>query len=301
MSIYDRLLLAKIESPKGTDSVPVVADDAVRFSSAELALTADNIERLVVKDTMGPLPHLIGKKMMQLTVEMELRGSGAAGTAPDLGTLLRACGMDETISASVSVAYDPLTDSHESISMYWFEDGLRWEFLGTEGDFEISYEMNVATKISFTLSAPYKEPTTLAMPSSAVFQVTPPVVASSADTFSEGGAIKIGSYTLAAGGDVQEHYVTGLHEFVVAGRDPSLTLTKDSVSTIADWVALIAATDVALSSVVDGGAGNKITTSAPVARRKTIASGIRAERHTREVELGLYESTGDDQFQILFE
>lgn len=301
---YDQLLLAKMEVTKGTDSVPVVATDAIRIESAELGLTVDGIERNVVKATMGQLPHLPGKKDLTLAITLELRGSGAAGTAPDLGVLLRACALAETVSASVSVAYDPSSDiaNEETISMYWYEDGLLWKFLGTVGDASLPYEMNGKTMMTFTMQAAYTAPTTTAKPSSEVYQTTPPVVASSADVFSEGGVINVGSYELAFGNTINENFKTGIHEFSVADRAPTLTLNKNSVSTIADWTALVAGTDVALSSVIDGGAGNKVTISAPIARRKTITGELEDHRHLRSVEYGLYEdSAGDDQFQMLFE
>ncbi|MCK4787245.1 MAG: hypothetical protein KAV87_26030 [Desulfobacteraceae bacterium] len=298
---FDELLLAKIEAVKGTDIVPAPATDAIRIISAEIGVNVENIERTVVKPTMGQLAHLIGKKSFQLTVEAELRGSGSLGVAADIGTLLRICGLDETITGGVSVANDPLTSSLESTSIYWYQDGLLWKLLGAVGDVVITYEMNAITKLSFTIQAPFLTPTTVAKPGGEVYQTTPPIVASSADIISEGGAIKVGSFELALGNDVQEHYTTGQHEFNIADRQSSIKLSKDSVSTIADWTALENGTDVALSAIIDGGVGNKQTITADVARRKSIVVGRRAERYLRELEYGLYETTGDDAFQILFE
>ena len=166
----------------------------------------------------------------------------------------------------------------------------------------MAYEMNTITKLTFVMSAPYLAPTTVAYPGGETYQTTPPIVASNADVISEGGAIKVGSLEFDAGNDVQEHYTTGQHEFTVADRAPTLKLSKDSVSTIVDWTALLAETDVALSLISDGGAGNKATLTAPKARRTTLAPGLRAEKYLREVEYGLFEdSAGDDQFQLLME
>ena len=114
-------------------------------------------------------------------------------------------------------------------------------------------------------------------------------------------AVVVGSFELALGNDVQEHYTTEQHEFNIADRNSSIKLSKDSISTIADWTALENGTNVALSAIIDGGVGNKQTITADVAKRKTIAIGERAERYLREIEYGLYETSGDDQFQILFE
>ncbi|MCK7495178.1 MAG: hypothetical protein MZW92_31855 [Comamonadaceae bacterium] len=44
---------------------------------------------------------------MQLTFDVEIKGSGAAGTAPELGVLLKGCGFGETVVAVTSVTYAP--------------------------------------------------------------------------------------------------------------------------------------------------------------------------------------------------
>ena len=299
---FDRLLLVKNEAVKGTDIVPTPGSDAVRVrTSPTKEVAGSKISREVVKSTMGELPHLIGKKTIVLTVEVEMRTSGAAGTAPDYGPLLRACGMDETISASTSVAYDPLTDSHEACSIYWYEDGLLWKLIGAEGNVSLSYTMDEIPVLTFVMSAPYLEPTTVAYPGGETYQTQVPIAASSADVISEGGAIKVGSFSADLANAVEEHYTTGQHEFTIDDRQPTLTLTKDSISTIADWTALMGETDVALSATIDGGAGKKITISAPVARREGISDGERGARHLREVSFSLYESSTDDQIKFLYE
>ena len=299
---FDRLLLAKNEAVKGTDIVPTPANDAVRVRmSPAKEVAGTKISRVVVKPTMGELPHLIGKKTIVLTIEVEMKASGAAGTAPEYGPLLRACGLDETIVAAASVAYDPLTKLHEACSIYWYEDGLLWKLIGAEGNVSLSYTMDEIPVLTFVMSAPYLQPTDTAYPGGEVYNTNPPIEASSADVISEGGAIKVGSFETDLGNVVEEHYTSGQHEFTIEDRQLTLSLTKDSVSTIADWTALMAETDVALSAVIDGGAGKKITISAPVARREGISDGERGARHLREVSYSLYESSTDDQIQFLYE
>lgn len=302
---FETLVLVKIEPTKGTDSVPTPAANAVRVVSVDVTEEINPIERSVVKATTGKLAHLQGKAMMTATITCDVRGSGAAGTAPDFGPLMMACGLDETISASVSVAYDPLTLTSivllDSVSMYIYKDGQRYNFIGSVGDMTATYEMDAVTTLTFTMSAPFLQSTDVAYPGGETYQTTPPIVASNADVVSEGGAIKVGSFTFNAGNTVAEHYTTGQHEFVVADRDPNFSVSKDSISTNVDVVALAAGTPVALSAVVDGGAGNKFTLSAGVGVKKTVAGGVADERFLRDIEYGLYESTGDDAFQWLFE
>lgn len=299
---FDRLLLAKVEAVKGTDIVPTPANDAVRCRSFDISVSPEVLDNVAVKQTMGMLPHLIGKEAMQIEIEIALKGSGAAGTAPEFGDLLKACGLAETINAAVSVEYDPTSDvaNHESVSIYGYKDGLLWKFIGAVGNVTVTAEMNSIILLNFTIQAPYLAPTAVADPAGAVYDATQPLVGKSADVINDGAAIKVGSFAVDAGNDVQEHYVTNDHQFVVSEREPTVTFTKDSVATAAEWAALSAATTAALSAAFGATAGNICTITAVDGRRESIGYDERAERDLLEVAYRLYESSGDDQFQIVF-
>ena len=299
-TIYDRLLLAKIEAIKGTDSVPVVATDAIRIKSGKISLTQDSIAVAVVKQTMGNRAHLVGKQVVQLEVEVDVKGSGAAGTAPEFSDLLLACGLLETLVALTSAAYDPLTNNHKSVSMYWFEDGLKWVLLGAVGKCSFSAQIGAVPSLKFTFMAAYIAPTAVAVPAGAVYQASAPIVMSNADIINDGAVIKVGAFSLEDGNDVQHHYTTAQNEFVVANRQPKVKLTKGSVSTAAEWTALNAGTNAALSATFGATAGNRLVVTAPVAKRESVGLGMRADRTTLEISYGLFETAGDDQFKLLF-
>lgn len=299
-TIYDQLLLAKVETTKGTDSVPVVGTNAVRVKSAKITVTQDSLAREVVKTTMGPLAHLVGKQVFQLELEAELKSSGAAGTAPELGVLLRGCGLNETIVAITSAAYDPLTTAHKSLSIYFYSDGLLYKMLGAVGKFSMDAQINANPILKFTFMSAYVLPVLTAVPAGAVYQSTAPMIFNSTDIINDGAVIKVGAFSLDGGSDVQNHYTTGQNEFVIAGRTPKLKLTKDSIGTAAEWSALNAGTNVSISATFGAAAGTRLILTAPVARRESVANGVRADRTTLEVSYGLYESAGDDAFKLLF-
>ena len=299
-TIYDRLLLAKIETTKGTDSVPVVGTNAVRIKSGKISLAQEAVPYAPIKQTMGNLPHLIGKQTLQLEVEVDLHGSGAAGTAPEFGVLMQACGLLETLVAVTSAAYDPLTANHKSISIYWYEDGLLWKMLGAVGKLSFNAQIGAPPTLKFTFMSAYVAPTVVADPTGAVYQSAAPIVMSTADVINDGAVIKVGAFNLEDGNDVQHHYTTAQNEFVVANRQPKLKLTKDSISTAAEWTALNAGTNAALSATFGATAGNRLVLTAPVCRREGVATGQRADRNTLELSYGVFESAGDDQFKFLF-
>lgn len=302
VTIYDRVLLAKLEVTKGTDSVPVVGVNAIRIKTGKVAINTEALARPVVKQTMGNLPHAIGKQTLQLDLEVELKPSGTAGTAPEYGPLLQACGLLETIVAITSAAYDPLSsvDSHKTVSMYWYEDGLLWKLLNAVGKVSFNAQIGAIPTFKFTFMAAYAAPTAVADPTGAVYQSAAPIVMSSADVVNDGAVIQVGAYSMDDGNAVDHQYTTGQSFFAVKDRQPKIKLTKDSVSTAAEWSALTAGTNAALSATFGSTAGNRLIHTAPVARREGVAIGERADRHTREISYGLYESVGDDQFKFLF-
>ena len=300
---YNTLLLAEIEVTPGVDPLPVPASDAVRVRSAKISVTPDVIENPVVKQTMGKIPHLIGgKSTMQIEIEVALKGSGAAGTVPEVGRLLNACGHLQTISAGVSVAYDPQTntDLHKTMTLYWYEDGLLWKFIGAIGKHNSDAGIGAAAVAKFTFSAPFLAPTAVACPTGAVYQASAPIVMSSADVVNDGAVIKCGAVGLEGGEELFHHYVTGLNKFSIVDRNAALKITKDSISTAAEWTALLAGTNTTLSATLGAAAGNRVVLTAPVMRRRGVAPGLRGDLNTLELSYGLYESAGDDQYRYLF-
>ena len=302
-TIYDRLLLAKLETTKGTDSVPTAASNAVRVKSFSITKNTGEITREVVKNTMGNLQHLIGKETVQIEMVVEMRGSGTAGTAPEISPLMQACRNSETIVASTSVTYAPTSASasEKACTIYAYEDGLLWKFIGAVGTGKVDSSIDDVLMITFTLQAAYSAPTASTMPTGAVFDSTQPLVMSSATVINDGSAINVGTFGLDMGCESTHHYATnGLSEFTVHNRNPSMTFTKDSVSTVAEWISLAAGTTASLSATYGATAGEISTITAPVGKRKTVAIGERGERHTLDVTYGLYESSSDDQFSIAF-
>lgn len=299
-TVFERLLLAKIETTKGVDSVPVVGANAVRIKTGKITVTQESLMRDVVKQTMGPLPHLVGKQIFQLEIEVEVKSSGTLGTAPELGVLMRGCGLNETIVAVTSVAYDPLTSAHKSLSMYWYEDGLRYVMLGAVGKCSFDAQIGAVPMLKFTFMAPYVAPTVVAAPAGAVYQSAAPLVMNNTDVINDGSPIKVGAFSLEDGNDVQHHYTTAQSEFTIANRLPKLKLTKDSVGTAAEWTALNAGTNAALSATFGTVAANRLVVTAPVARRESVSNASRSDRTTLEVSYGLYESVGDDAFKLFF-
>lgn len=95
-----RLLQAKIESTYGTDSSPVGTDCVLVRSLDVTPLEADVVSRDLLRSFMGNYDNLLSQTRVSLSFEVELSGSGTAGTAPRYDALLRACGMSATTTGA---------------------------------------------------------------------------------------------------------------------------------------------------------------------------------------------------------
>lgn len=94
------VLLFKLETNEGEDASPVAASDAVLVENPTLSYDPNIIETDEVSSSLTASAPIIGGMRAQFTCEVYLKGSGALGTAPEYGSMLKACGFAETILAS---------------------------------------------------------------------------------------------------------------------------------------------------------------------------------------------------------
>lgn len=146
-----RLVLAKIEATYGTDSAPDTVANAILTRTVQVTpLAGEDIQRNLVRYYYGNAPSVAGEKHVELTIEVELAGSGAAGDAPGWGVLMRACGFAETTEAGVDVTYNPITDGEEAISCYIHRDGVMHKFTGGRGSVSFNLDVNNIPYMTFT-------------------------------------------------------------------------------------------------------------------------------------------------------
>jgi len=302
-TIYEKAFLAKLETTKGTDSVPVAGSDGVRIEKGFAPTpAAEKIPYDPVKATMGALKSLTGRKTLAIEAPVLVRGSGVAGTAPEVSALLQACGLVETVSAGVSVTYNPTSTaaSLKSVSTYSYIDGVLMKGLGAVANASFACTINQPIAANFTVQAGFDTAPTTTAAVNPTFDTIQPIVMTSADVVSDGTTINVGSFTLDFGNEFGDHYTTGQNEYSVANRKPTITISKDSVSTVADWNALRDGTEFSISATFGATAGNIMTLTASKAVPTSNSLAERNERHTKEIVFELLETSGDDQFSVVF-
>jgi hypothetical protein len=157
--------LAKTETTYGTDSTPAGAD-AVLVRNLEITpIESDTVSRDLIRPYLGNSEQLLANTRVSITFQVEFAGSGTAGTAPKYGSLLKACGMSETVVATTSVTYAPVSASFSSATIYFNNDGVLHKATGCRGTFSINCNLNEIPVIDFTMTGIYNAPTDTAAPS----------------------------------------------------------------------------------------------------------------------------------------
>lgn len=143
-------ILAKIETTYGTDPVPTGAANAMLISNLSVnPLNANNVSRDLINTYFGGSEQLVGNAFLEASFDIEVAGSGAAGTAPAWGALLRACGFAEAITASTRVDYTPITNVLDSVTIYYHDDGVLHKLLGARGSFDLKMGVGERPVFSF--------------------------------------------------------------------------------------------------------------------------------------------------------
>src|SRR3990170_2380928 len=90
------VILAEKEVTYGTDPTPLPASNAILCEAPEIEVLGKKLERNNVKSYFGTLAPINVGDGVKISITTELKGSGTAGTAPEIGPLLEACGMTHT-------------------------------------------------------------------------------------------------------------------------------------------------------------------------------------------------------------
>ena len=306
MLVNREVILAGVESTYNT-AVTLTGSNAILVEGPSWSHEgARMVERNNVKASLAKDQSVFAGTLKQVTFECELKGSGAAGTAPEIGPLLRACGLDETIVASTSVTYAPVSTGHESITLNYYSDGIRHVLTGCRGTVSFALEAGSFGKASFTFTGHEATPTDVSLVTPTYDSTVPPPLINV--PFSIGGYLAVIT-NLAV--DLTNGIATpasisaadGFGEILITSRDVAGSFNPEQVlvatkNYISEWKA---GTTAALTTgVVGSSAGNRYTLSGPACYYRDIGAGDIDGKRAFEITCGFAESSGDDEISLAF-
>lgn len=141
-----QVILYGIESTPGQDPGLTAAANAIKVEDPSWANEdASMIERPAVKNNMSPEQQVYGGSLKTVTFTTEIKGSGTAGTPPEIDPLLRTSGLGVTNVPATSDTYAPVSTGREYGTLYYYEDGMLRKLHGCQADW--SYKMEAQGKL----------------------------------------------------------------------------------------------------------------------------------------------------------
>ena len=269
-SMKKMLLLAKTEVTPGTDPVPTAAANSIlcRGLMPEL-INADYVPRDLIRGYKGNSESLPVGVHRRFQFEVELAGSGTAGTAPKWGPILKACGFSETVQALTDVTYAPVSSGEDTVTLYAYVDGLLFKLTYGKGTVKIALDAKSIPTLQFDFLGVYSDATDTAFPTTQDFTgfTLPKTVGKvNTPTFSIHGVAGVCSnLSLDLANNLMYRDLIGAEAPHSPDRKPTGNATFELTSVATkNWGSTIRAGTTGALQVVHGtAAGNIITIDAP--------------------------------------
>lgn len=300
-----KIILAKIETTYGVDASPTGGANAMLVGNVDFTpLDADTIERGTVQPNLGARQRLHVGVRARIQFDVEIAGSGALGTVPGYGPLLRACGLSETVTASTKVEYAPVSANEESVTIHFFGDGQKHALLGCRGSVSLTFNKQAIPVYRFSFTGLYAAPATAADPSPTLtaFQLPKHVSTANTPTLSlHSFAGKVSQFSLDQGNNVIHRALVNEESIQITDRrvGGSLLIEAPVLST-KDFFAIARAETLGALSVIHGTvAGNIVELAA--SNVQVLQPGYTEEDGVVMLNMGLNfvaSAAGNDDFLL---
>lgn len=300
----NRTILAKIEVTEGTDPVPTGAANAIQCGNITVTpIGGSTSDRALAFPNFGAMPKVHINKQVQVQFDVELAGSGAAGTAPAWGPLVRACRLSETIVAATSVTYAPAT-TPESVTIYANEDGALHKLVGARGTLSLVFAKDAIPLIRFTFTGRWTPVSAAALPALTLTGwATAPLVMGKVNTptFTLGGdAAVLEAMQIDLGNTVVHRDRPGAEYVAITDRTVAGNMSFEAPAQgTKDFFALAVANTLMARAIVHGiTGGNIISISEPAVQilQPAYADGDGVRLLSMNTQSN--RSSGDDEISI---
>lgn len=300
-----KVILAKVETTYNVDPTPTQA--ILTKNVVCRPMEGEDVSREIERPFFGGQDMFPTGLHVVIEFDVELVGSGTAGTAPPFGPLLRACRLAETVSAGVSVTYSPITNSQESGALYFWIGGNKQAILGVRGTAVLNIDAQGIPTIHFTLTGLWAAPAATATPSIDLSAFKTPLVATNVNTpIMTVNAVSLvtKSFAFDLGNVAQPRLLIGREEILIVDANPEISVTVEAVplATLNPFTLAKALTRVAVAATHDTRAGYICSIAAPTSsvRRPTGYENDQGDLMWPLKLAPLPTDAGNDEFTITF-
>jgi hypothetical protein len=300
-----KLLLCAVNGGAyGTDAAPVVGD-AIRAYDFSHTFQATRLDDDAVQPHLGAGDtHLIGKHL-DISFKVRAVGAAAAGTPPPFGSLLRICGLSETVDAGVSVTYEPVSTGFEDGTLYFWRDNKKRALTGVRGTVSIVVERSNVPYLDFAMRGLYTAPEQAAIltPDWSTWRTPEPAEPARVDAWAFHGAAPI----------LQSLRLSLAHEYPFISRvnqervditaraaEGEVVIEEPDLATLDMEALAVAHAKGALLFRHGTVAGQRVEISAPAAQIVNVAESESEGTAMQTGTLSLKPVLGNDEFKLTF-
>ncbi len=302
-----RALLAKDEASYGTDPTATGSANAILCTELSIEpIQSDEVTRDLIRSYLGNYDTLLANTRAQVTITVEMAGSGAAGTKPHYSPLLTSCGMSETISAGTSVKYLPISSGFDSCTIVYNADGIQHKLTGCRGTFSVNAEVGSIPTITFVMTGLYNAPTDTTMPTCTFQNQATPLVFKQGNTSSfqfQSYAAALNSFTFDLNNEIAyRELVGGTAEVLLNNRAPAGTVQIENISLATKNYFTAATSNLSGNNTFLHGtaAGNKVKITMPKANITAPAYASVDDIDMLDLAYTAVPNAGNDEVELLY-
>lgn len=266
--VNQTVILAKVETTKGTDAVPTGAANAILVSDVTFTpLEGDEVERNNIRPYFGDGGSTMVTQYAKLSFSVEAAGVEAAGDVPGYEPLLRAAATSVTVAAGVDVRFAPVTEGLESVTIYIAVGRNLQKMTAAMANVKLAGDAKTIAKFQFEFTGTYQPATDAALPAVTYTAFQDPFgVNKTNSTLSlHGTAVATSAFSFDFGNTVIKRDLINVDTVEITGRKSTGSVTFDNtLVTDKNWVELARqGTRGALAFKNGPGATNVIELTAP--------------------------------------
>jgi hypothetical protein len=243
------VILAIKETQYGSDP-SMTGANAILAYDVDLDVKGEKLERPVLRDSLSPMPHVIGMKECLLNFKTELKGCGVIPSYPEIGVLFSGCGFDTGVVTGTTMVFSLVSveSSMNSLAFMVYKDGNMHKVLGSRGSVKLNLEAGKYGIADFAFQGMYYPVVAATIPDiTGLHANKPPIVYNS--SFQIAGFSPVCSKaeidlanTIAMRASLNASY--GVQAFRITDRKPVLSFDVDAVvessnSFFGDWESAI--------------------------------------------------------------
>jgi hypothetical protein len=265
-------MLFKLETTVGTDPVPTAAANGVLSQNLQITILGDKLERAVDRAFFAANPFVLINRRIEVEFDFDPLGNSVVGTSAPISPIMQACGHSETLVASTSSTFAPVSTALKSatIYFYWYDNLININECRGSVSFDSTINQWDKAHAKFTglfatpTTSSYSVPVLTSWRDGAVPAVTQATMLLTINSVT----VNAKMFTFDENAEIQIEEGSEFRDILLTNRAPGGTVRFFFPGTaVFDLFALASAhTRVPIACTIDGGASLKRVTTVPNAQ-----------------------------------